>query len=192
MTDRPRESVAAVVLAGGQSLRFGSDKLAHPFEDSTLVGHLVDALPQDWEIVVVGPRRPFARPVTYTREDPPGTGPAAALLAGIRAAHARGAERVVCLPGDAPYGVGAARALLAALDRTDCCVGVDRHGLRQPLDVALRGAALTAFVALDPVDLADASARRVINTFDPIEVELAEEWLRDVDTPDDLSGLPTR
>ena len=50
---------------------------------------------------MVGDEVRTSRPVTFTREDPPGGGPAAALLAGLRAfPHAPG--RVVVLAGDLP------------------------------------------------------------------------------------------
>ncbi|MGO1972018.1 MAG: molybdenum cofactor guanylyltransferase [Propionibacteriaceae bacterium] len=182
--------VAAVVLAGGQARRFGSDKLGHPWRDSTLLGHLVASLPAGWQVVVVGPDRSFDRPVTRTREDPPGSGPAAAWLAGVRAAVALGADRVISLPGDAPYGAPAAVALAAALDEAECCVGLAPDGSRQPLNVGLRGATLAAFATTPADDLVNASARRVVADLDPAEVALANDWLRDVDTVSDLSALP--
>lgn len=182
--------LAAVVLAGGQASRFGSDKLAHPWHDSTLLAHLVASLPADWRVVVVGPERSFDRPVTHTREDPPGSGPAAAWLAGVRTAVALGAERVISLPGDAPYGAAAARVLAVALDEAECCVGLSPDGVRQPLNVGLRGATLASFAATPPADLVNASARRVVAGLTPTEVVLATDWLSDVDTRDDLSALP--
>ena len=49
---------AVVVLAGGRSRRFGTDKLAHEIDGRTLLAHTLDALPVDAEIILVGPPRP--------------------------------------------------------------------------------------------------------------------------------------
>ena len=76
-----------VVLAGGRGIRFGGDKLAEPVGDPdgpTVLDFLLTALPPV-DVVVVGPRRPAARQVRWVVEDPPGSGPAAALVAGLRA-----------------------------------------------------------------------------------------------------------
>ncbi len=43
----------------------------------------------------------------------PSGGPAAAMITGLRAALATGAELITVLPGDAPGGGAAAEALLA-------------------------------------------------------------------------------
>lgn len=191
MNPDPTAQVAAVVLAGGRARRFGSDKLTHPWHDSTLLEHLVTSLPATWRVVLVGPERSFVRPVTHAREEPPGSGPAAAWLAGARVAVALGADRVVSLPGDAPYGAEAARVLVTALDTAECCVGLSPDGIRQPLNVGLRGATLARFAATPPDELVNASARRVVAGLAPSEVGLASAWLSDVDTPDDLAALPT-
>ena len=64
--------VTVVVLAGGTSRRFGSDKLAAPLRGSTVLDTVVASLPPHWPVVVVGPPRDCGRPVAWTREDPPG------------------------------------------------------------------------------------------------------------------------
>ena len=85
--------------------------------------------------------RKVARPVIFTSEDPPGGGPAAALVAGVRRALAEPSDVIVTLPADAPLGGQAASTLLSRLESepsTEAVVGVDAHGREQPLQLALR------------------------------------------------------
>ncbi|MCW2809679.1 MAG: hypothetical protein JWP61_137, partial [Friedmanniella sp.] len=115
MTQTAGQTVA-VVLAGGTSRRFGQDKLAVVLADGrgavdgTLVDRVLSRLPADYRVVVVGPERPTAGPVTFVRERPVGGGPAAGLVAGLVEALRTEPDLVVVLPGDAPAsGTGAVR-----------------------------------------------------------------------------------
>ena len=80
--------VTAVVLAGGASQRFPPNKLAQLLDDEPLLDRTLASLPEDVVVVVVGSVRQVARPVIFTSEDPPGGGPAAGLVAGLRKALA--------------------------------------------------------------------------------------------------------
>ncbi|GAA1432966.1 hypothetical protein GCM10009616_23770 [Microlunatus lacustris] len=160
----------AVVLAGGTSRRFGSDKLAHPVRGRPLLDHTLAGLPEDVDVVLVGPVRRTERAVTAVREDPPGGGPTAALVAGLRHALAGGAELVLVLPGDAPGAGRAAGVLREALlsGGHDAVLGVDVHGREQVLQLALRCAAAEQLVTLaGPDGGAGQSARRLVHRLDP-------------------------
>jgi molybdopterin-guanine dinucleotide biosynthesis protein A len=74
----------AIVLAGGGSTRFGRDKLAAVVDGVTLLDRVLDAAAAAEQRIVVGSRRPAAGDVRWTREDPPGGGPAAGVVAGPR------------------------------------------------------------------------------------------------------------
>lgn len=160
----------AVVLAGGTSRRFGTDKLAHLVQGRPLLDHTLAGLPDDVDVLLVGPARVTSRRVTAVREDPPGGGPTAALVAGLRHALADGAELVLVLPGDAP-GAGHAAGVLreVLLGGDDLAVlGVDVDGREQPLQLALRRAAAEQLVALaGPGAGAGESARRLVHRLDP-------------------------
>ena len=79
----PSVAVAtALVLCGGGSRRMGSDKTTATLGGATVLDHLLDGLPADWPLVVVGPERPTRRAVRWTRESPAGGGPVAAVAAG--------------------------------------------------------------------------------------------------------------
>ncbi|MGX7829752.1 molybdenum cofactor guanylyltransferase [Actinokineospora sp. 24-640] len=75
---------AAIVLAGGLGTRLGGvDKPALVVGGRTLLDRALDAVDGADPVVVVGPERPVARPVRWTREAEPGAGPVAAVVAGL-------------------------------------------------------------------------------------------------------------
>jgi molybdopterin-guanine dinucleotide biosynthesis protein A len=117
----------AVVLAGGRGRRLGGvDKAAIVVGGRTLLERALDAAAGARRIVVVGPRRPVTREVTWTREDPAGGGPVAALAAGLQ--HST-AEVVVVLAVDHPFVDQAAVArLVEALGDHDGAVIADSQG----------------------------------------------------------------
>ena len=193
MTVRPGDSIVVVVLAGGASRRFGSDKLAHDLEGLTLLDRALAGVPAGLPVVVVGPVRSVARPVTFVREEPPGGGPGAALIAGLRVALARGAAVVVTLPGDAPDAGSAVPLLLSQLSDRPAVVGVDPDGREQPLQVALTaGAARTLIEAAGPTAGAGASVRRMLGVVAPRPVPLGAPAAFDIDTPEQARAWVAR
>jgi uridine kinase len=143
-----------------------------------------------------------AREVIFTSEDPPGGGPAAGLVAGVRRALAQPTDppndAIVTLPADAPLGGQAASTLLSRLksDPTaGAVVGVDANGLEQPLQLAMRPEAAAAFVAAaGPGGAAGVSARRLLDALRPglVSQQLAPAELWDIDTPDQLLAWRVR
>ena len=181
-----RDDLTVVVLAGGGSRRFGSDKLAAPLGGSTVLEAVVASLPTSWPVVVVGPERECGRPVTWAREDPPGGGP----LAGVAAGMALVATPLVAVvAGDMPYA-GAALPALADVLRTappevDAVVARDAGGWPNPLLAVYRCAQVRA-VLPDPA--ADRPAKLLLGLAH-VEVDVAGPASRDVDTPADLADL---
>lgn len=108
----------AVVLAGGAAKRLGGvDKPSVSVGGRSLLDRVLAACAGAAGTVVVGSRRPTARPVMWAREEPPGGGPLAALHAGLRRTTA---ERVVVLSADLPFlDEHTVRRLLATLDDDD-------------------------------------------------------------------------
>lgn len=197
----PSSTVLAVVLAGGRSRRFGADKLEARLDDRTVLDRAVASLPTQWQVLVVGPPRRLSRTVKFVDEEPPGSGPGAALVAGARAVSGLdmmgptpGSAIMVTLPGDAPEGGTAAVMLVDALlaepagDGHTAIVGVDPEGQFQPLQVAVRGRALAALAAHAPTTVIGASARRLVMVLDPLPVFLPGRLARDIDTPEDLTA----
>jgi molybdenum cofactor guanylyltransferase len=181
-----------VVLAGGASHRFPPDKLAQLVDDLPLLDRALASLPEQFVVVVVGSVRQVARPVIFTSEDPPGGGPAAAMIAGVRQALAESADVIVVLPADAPLGGQAARTLLDRLEdepSAQAVVGVDAHDREQPLQLALLPVAAEALLAAaGPGGAGGVSARRLLDALRPglVTQELAPAELWDIDTADQL------
>lgn len=122
-----------MVLTGGSAVRLdGADKASIEVGGLTLLEHALGALVDVPEIVVVGDHVPTTRPVTFTREDPTGGGPAAGLLAGLRA-FARRPDLVAVLAVDMPLVTSTTiRRLLDAVENDGAAL-IDDTGRLQYL-----------------------------------------------------------
>jgi molybdopterin-guanine dinucleotide biosynthesis protein A len=158
----------AVILAGGQARRLGGvDKMTVTVGGRAVLDRVVDAVRGAQRIVVVGSRRPLARPVVWTREDPPGGGPVAGLAAGLGPVHA---DRTVLLAGDLPFVSPALVDLLlaevggtsaGAVDAPDGAMLADAEGVPQLLCGAWRTESLRRALAAVAVP-AGTSVRRLV------------------------------
>lgn len=155
--------MTGILLAGGESRRFGSAKAEAVFEGETLAARawrlLGDACD---ERVLVGPGG----------VGDPHTGPVAAITAGLRAASH---DVAVVVPVDMPRLTVAALQALA-----DACrdAAVAQHG---PLPCAIRRAAW--------VETGERRLRAVLDALDTAHVELDENALVNVNTPEELERL---
>ncbi|NJP99286.1 DUF6457 domain-containing protein [Streptomyces zingiberis] len=115
MTVREYGDYDAVVLAGGAAKRLGgADKPGLRVGGRSLLDRVLGACADAGRTVVVGSRRPTARPVRWAREQPPGGGPLAALHAGVREVSS---PVVLALSADLPFLTPeTVRALRTALD----------------------------------------------------------------------------
>lgn len=122
----------AVILAGGTAARMGGvDKASIELHGRTLLDYALDAVIDAGEVVVVGEWVRTARPVTFTREDPPRGGPAAGLLAGLDA-FVRPPRHVAVLAVDMPrVTMATITRLRGAADAHDGAVLCDQEGRRQ-------------------------------------------------------------
>ncbi|WP_141717722.1 NTP transferase domain-containing protein [Nocardia altamirensis] len=95
--------VDAIVLAGGRASRMGGvDKPAIVIGGRTMLDAALAAAASCAHIVVVGPHRAELAPeIGQVREVPPGSGPVAAIGAGLRASGT--ASLVVVLAADLPF-----------------------------------------------------------------------------------------
>ncbi len=185
---------AAVVLAGGAARRLsGADKALLEVGGRSLLDRALAAVDAATQTVVVGPRRPVVRDgpaPAWTREQPEGGGPAAALLAGV-AALSGAQSLVVVLAVDMPFAsadtVGRLVEAARAHPGADGAVLIDDGGRRQPLCAAYRTDAL-----LDRGRTFDAhglAVGRLVAGLALVDVPGVGDEARDVDTWADLRGL---
>lgn len=180
----------AVVLAGGRARRLGGvDKPALVIGETSLLELVLAATAGARIRVVVGPRRPTKAPVEWTREDPPGSGPLAALGAGL-AMLPTGSDVVVVLAADLPsIDAGLIMQLLIAIpagDVVDGAIVVDAEGRVQPLLAAYRRGPLQhALEALGV--LRDRPVHELLGRLTLAKIVAAGAAAADIDTPADLA-----
>lgn len=180
--------VMALVLCGGGSTRFRAaaadgpspaDKTDQSFGATTVLGHLLATIPTDWPVVAVGAPRPLDRPVTWTREQPPGGGPVAGIAAGLSLVST---PIVAVLAGDMPFAGPWAVRLADAVRASPCvdamaaCDAADR---RNPLFCAYRTDALRRAVPADP---RDQPAQQLFRSLECGAFQVPDEDALDVDT----------
>jgi molybdopterin-guanine dinucleotide biosynthesis protein A len=183
--------LGAVVLTGGSAVRFqGADKASIELAGLTLLEHVLGALAEVPEVVVVGDDVPTSRPVTFVREDPPGGGPAAGVLAGL-SGFPRPPRLLVVLAVDMPMVTTATVSrLLLSIDE-DGVLLVDESGRSQYLCAIYRSAALLA--AAPPLEEQHGlSMHRLVSGLRLAEVPALSWEARDVDTWEDLTELRER
>ncbi len=175
--------LALVLLAGGQSERFGSPKLIAPLGGKPLALHAAEmlaALPFAGRYAVIGPQVPDLGALGFQPVplDPPGAPQARSLALGVAAAQADGARAVLVALADMPLVPRAhIRALVAAFDGDR--LASSAAGVTMP--PAVFGAQhFAALIALGG-DRGGASLLRGAPTL-PLDPALA----LDVDRPEDL------
>lgn len=154
--------LTGILLAGGTSSRFGSPKELAEYDGETLGDRAWRLLGEACaERIRVGPGG----------VDDPGTGPVAAIAAGLRAASH---ELAVVIPVDMPRLTAVALHELATACR-DAAVAQDG-----PLPCAIARAALPAF------ETEERRLRTVLAGLDTVEIELDAALLLNVNTPADV------
>jgi molybdopterin-guanine dinucleotide biosynthesis protein A len=182
-----------VVLAGGGGVRLGGvDKASIELDGQTLLERALAATSAAEETVAVGTGVPTSRPVTWTREDPPGGGPAAGLLAGLDALGSP-REIVAVLAVDMPRvtaaTVGRLVDVLCPEPEADGACLVDAAGHRQPLAAVYRYASLVGARPTHAAAEHGLSIRRLLAPLRLIDVPALGAEGRDVDTWADLRDL---
>lgn len=207
--------VDAVILAGGQSSRLGSvAKASLQVGGQSLVERAINAaLGVARHCVVVGPFGPsaftspaFASAVFTTREDPPFSGPVAAVAAGVRrlaleSSGGRGAgesagesDSILLLACDMPGIAAQVPLLIAALTsasaEADGALSVDAANHIQPLAGLFRRRSLVdAISRFTEQDLVGLSMMKLIEPLSLLEVSTPPGATDDVDTWDDAVRL---
>ena len=200
--------ITAIVLAGGRSRRFGSDKLATPIDGASLLSRTIAAVAPVADIVIVaGPALPGGPhggdiPATVVPDREPFGGPLPALANVLeRGIPDPVTSLAIVVGGDMPRLVPA--VLTAMLDRLATDLELDAVILgdqgaprRQVLPIALREHAAGG-AARAALEEGDRSLAGFVDRLRTLELP-AEEWraldpagitLVDVDTPADVDRL---
>ena len=197
----PLDDVTGIVLAGGRSSRFGSDKLAADLDGRPLLHHAIEAVAAVApEVIVVAapgvePPIPVALEtrVRVVHDPQPFGGPLVGLMAALSVVER---SIVLVVGGDMPQLVP------AVLSRLVATVGPDRRavllevpGRLQPLPMALDvAAALAARMAI--LDRGGRSLRELLRELGAVSIP-APVWLSldpggvtivDIDRPGDLGS----
>lgn len=178
-----------MVLAGGAATRMGgSDKPAQEIDGVSLLDRVIAAVPDAERVVVVGPERETEREVVWCREDPPGSGPVAAIAAGLPNVEA---DYVVVLAADLPAIGPAVPELLRAIAEApdaDVAALADGDGRLNYLAAAWRSEALHRAIRLLGRGVTDVSMRTLFAGTDQVKVADRDGWGIDCDTWADLEA----
>lgn len=190
-------TIAAIVLAGGRSSRFGRDKLAEPLDGRPLLDHAIGAVRQvAAEVLVVVAREsdpvvPVGVLIVY--DDRAFEGPLAGLATGLATTEA---DVVLVVAGDMPTLVpGVLKRLVTCLIATGADAAVLEVGEdRPPIPMAVRRS-VAAAAAGALLAAGERRLRALPEALNAVSVP-EHDWRRDdpdgaslldVDTPADLA-----
>lgn len=208
-------SCAAVVVAGGASRRLNHvPKASLSDGTSTLLDCALEAVAAASPRVVVGPESlPLPTGVLRTREDPPFSGPAAAIHAGLECIAADCERSQTPLPGwclilgvDTPRIAPAVQQLIAAARSAEQAAATPSttgseapsdseasegfwgvsEGIYQPLVGIYRFEAIRSVFSTGTTD---ASVRSFLRRLNPVAVEMSAADTADVDTWEQAQAL---
>jgi molybdopterin-guanine dinucleotide biosynthesis protein A len=181
------EPYDAIVLTGGSARRLGGvDKPALEIGGISIAARIAAAVADAGKLIVVGPCPPGVPADVVTREDPPGGGPVAGVVAGLSYVDS---GWIALLAGDLPFLTGEVIGRLReAAD--DVALLVDGDGRDQLLCSVWRTEALAAATAGLG---AGSPMRAVLAAADNVRRVSADSmypppWL-DCDTPADLEEI---
>ncbi|MEO5652211.1 MAG: NTP transferase domain-containing protein [Marmoricola sp.] len=180
--------LGGIVLTGGSAVRLeGADKATIEIAGTTMLEHVLGALSEVPDVVVVGSEVETSRPVTWRREDPVGGGPAAGLLAGLGGFPVP-PRLVAVIAVDMPLVTTATVRRLMLSASVDGALLVDERGREQYLCAVYRTEALLA-AAPSIEEQHGLPMRRLVGGLDLARVEALPWESRDVDSWEDLLAL---
>jgi molybdopterin-guanine dinucleotide biosynthesis protein A len=188
--------IAGLVLAGGKSTRFGSDKALATFAGKTLIEHAQRKLDAIASITALnappfGPIAAFARDhawllVSDAPYDPPS--PLAGVRAGLAWAHAINATHLAIAPCDTPLSPDDLHSRLAM--RPDAPVVCARTPERMHPLASLWRTDMAPLVAATLLEGKHRPIRDLMIDWGAAFVDFADDApFANVNTPDDLSAL---
>ena len=181
------KSTSIIVLSGGTSARFGSDKACALIGGQTLIARILTSIPIEFEIIVVGPD-PVVQGARYmcVQENPLGGGPLAGFKAGLDVCSS---EIIALAATDMPFAIGHIINLLNSMTpHDDAVMYIDPTGFKQPFAAVYRVDAVEkALVEIG--DVHGQSMRNLVSQLRVREIPMSYEdaqALIDIDTQADL------
>lgn len=181
------EKLSAIILTGGSSTRFGSDKSRAILDGQSLLSRVLTELAENIDVVIVGPTfESQLRSLKFVQEDPAGGGPVAAVNAGIAIIDT---EFVALIATDMPFAAAVIHNLANSLESSiDGLVPLDAEGIPQTLCAIYRTDALRR--AIEKLGSPQGRSMRSLTALLEVqEMELPaslKSRLLDIDTPEDL------
>lgn len=180
-------SASVIVLTGGTSKRFGSDKSQAKIGGVSLIQRILTSIPTEFETVIVGPN-PMIHDARYrsVQESPIGGGPLAGFKAGLELCTS---EIVVLIATDMPFAVSRTLHLMESMKpHDDAVMYVDLEGFKQSLAAVYRVEAVER--ALSLIGNADGqSMQTMLSHLQIREIVMSKEVTQafsDIDTTEDL------
>ena len=179
--------MSIIVLSGGTSARFGSDKSQALIAGQSLIALILGSIPSEFKIVIVG-EDPKIESSQYqcVHEDPIGGGPLAGFKAGLTACES---ELVALIATDMPFACARVLNLLNFVrEHDDAVMYVDAEGFKQPLAALYRSQSVKRALA-DMGEVHGKSMREFVSHLMVHEIEMSHEIakaLMDIDTAADL------
>ena len=182
-----KPGVSVILLTGGSSRRMRTDKASVKLGNDTLLDFQLAQIPTGVPTIVVGETVTTHPEVVFTREDPPGSGPVAALSAGLALTRT---SAVVLLAVDAPFALPHLLRLHLGPNDT-ALIPQDLMGKPQYLAGIYHSTALQA--ALDELGDSTNTSMRELITHLPEAKYFAltpenADYFMDLDTPEDLAA----
>ncbi len=191
-----------VILAGGASRRFGSDKAIADLNGQHMVEYVAArAAPQVGKLVLNAPRAFQGIDVPLVPDHVPGEGPLAGLLAGLAWAREQGFEYIATFPCDTPFfpgdiverlhgalSGGADCAMARCCDqihytfavmRVTCFPRIEEAFVSGMRSLKALGGILRCAFADFSQDRQGPNCDAFFNINQPADLELAERWLRE-------------
>ncbi len=185
--------VTGLILAGGRSRRFGSDKAVALVEGVPMIERVYHALaplcPVLVSVAAPGRTYPLPGPARLVADRVPGAGPLGGLGAGLAASATPWVLVVAC---DLPFvATEALRALLApGRDGFDATVALTPDGRRQPLCACYRRS--VSPVVAEQLAEGNYAMHALLDRLTVREVEVPAEALRNVNAPADLPSVKSK
>lgn len=181
-----------MILAGGRSSRFGSDKALAKFSGGVLINYLLDSIPNSVEVVVVGPvRSEVTRKVKWIVEAKKFGGPVSGISNGLDQINSK---FVGILATDMPFGYPIISDLLIQINKSkfadiDVLLTHDQSGFPQPLCAVYKTTSLVK--AVNGVGMIHGISMKKLLENLKAEIVENEAWnsrlLLDIDSFEDLA-----